>query len=173
MADTQAQALAALLPDLERVARFLTRDRDAAEDLAQEALLAVWARMAHGEEIRALRPYLMTALRNAHRRRRKPEFSTGEDALPGHLAEAPRRIACREVLAAIAALPPAQAELMRLLVATGASHADLARRTGLPTGTVTSRLSRARMRLRAALDLPDGASVTALFEDPPQGPGLR
>ena len=74
-------------------------------------------------------------------------------------------LALREVMQAIAALPPAQAELLRLLATTGADYADLARQTGLPLGTVTSRLSRARARLRAAVDLPENAPVTTLFDD--------
>ncbi|SMX42372.1 RNA polymerase sigma factor [Actibacterium lipolyticum] len=160
--------LEALLPDLMRLARLLTRNRDTAEDLAQEALLSVCSRLAKGEDIRALRPYLMTTLRNAYRRTRAhPNFADAdEDAMPGHPPEAPQRMACREVLKAIATLPPHQAELMQLLATTGASYEELSRDTGLPIGTVTSRLSRARATLRCTLDLPPNAPVTALFDDP-------
>ncbi|MDY6858016.1 MAG: RNA polymerase sigma factor [Pseudomonadota bacterium] len=161
--------LTALIPELRHLARVLTRNRDTADDLAQEALLCVWARIAAGEDIQTLRPYLMTTLRNAHRRtrHRDSDVTLGDDdaALPAQPAEAPGRLALREVMQAIAALPPAQAELLRLLATTGADYADLARQTGLPLGTVTSRLSRARARLRAAVDLPENAPVTTLFDD--------
>jgi RNA polymerase sigma-70 factor (ECF subfamily) len=48
----------------------------------------------------------------------------------------------------------------------GLSYAQIARVTGLPMGTVTSRMARGRAALRSALDLPEGASVTDLL-----GPG--
>jgi len=158
-------ALTALRPELLRLARLLTRDGDLADDLTQEALLAVWARLQAGEEIRALRPYLKTVLRNASRRHRITEQATAA-APPGHAPEAPGRLACRDVLRAVAGLPPEQARLLLLLASTGASYADLARATGLPLGTVTSRLSRARAALCATLDLPPEAPVATLL-----GPG--
>ena len=48
-------------------------------------------------------------------------------------------------------LPPEQACLIRGLAVEGVSYAELARRHGLPLGTVMSRVSRGRARLAERL----------------------
>jgi RNA polymerase sigma-70 factor (ECF subfamily) len=158
-----AAALAAELPALLRAARALVRSRDGAEDLVQEALLRVWTRMRAGGEIEALRPYLRTTLRNLARRPASlaPAEAAAPEATPPGAAD---RIACREVLAALAELPPDQAQLLARAALGAATMADLAAETGLPPGTVASRLSRARARLRARFDLPEDGPVAALLE---------
>jgi RNA polymerase sigma factor (sigma-70 family) len=50
--------------------------------------------------------------------------------------------------AALDALPEGQARLLRMRALEGRSYAEIARRTGLPLGTVTSRLARGRAALR-------------------------
>jgi RNA polymerase sigma-70 factor (ECF subfamily) len=158
-----AQALTDLIPALMRAALALTRSRDRAEDLAQEALLRVWTRLREGEAIGDLRPYLLTTLRNLARR--PPRLAPAEAAAPETAPNAaPDRIACREVIAALSALPPDQGRLLSRVVLDAATIAELAAETGLPPGTVASRLSRARARLRARLDLPDGDPVAAILE---------
>ena len=162
-----AEALTRLVPDLQRLARILAPDRDSADDMMQEALLQVWHQIDRGARIDALRPYLMTTLRNKSRRPCQkdtpldlaPEISQPGNALP--------RLACAEVLAAIDRLPPDQACLMRAWLDGGDSYAMLAERMDLPLGTVTSRLARARARLRAEFDLPDGGAVGALVDPDP------
>lgn len=152
-------ALTELHPDLLRLALILTRNPDRAEDLAQEVFANVLARLTSGDEITDLRPYLMAALRNAHRRaaRALPQDSIDEADLPTHPPEGQSRLMCRDVLRAVADLPPPQAELILLLITTEDSFAGLAARTGLPLGTVCSRIGRARARLRDTLELPEGA----------------
>ncbi len=158
-----AQALTDLIPSLMRTAMALTRSRDRAEDLAQEALLRVWTRLREGETIGDLRPYLLTTLRNLARR--PPRLAPAEAAAPESAPNAaPDRIACREVIAALSTLPPDQGRLLSRVVLDAVTIAELAAETGLPPGTVASRLSRARARLRARLDLPEGDPVAALLE---------
>ncbi|MDH3264511.1 MAG: sigma-70 family RNA polymerase sigma factor [Paracoccaceae bacterium] len=158
-----ARALTDLIPALLRAALALTRSGDHAEDLAQEALLRVWTRMHDGEEIGDLRPYALTTLRNLARR--PPRLAPAEAAAPEATpSAAPDRIACREVIDALSALPPDQGRLLTRAAFGAATMAELAAETGLPPGTVASRLSRARARLRARLDLPETGPVAALLE---------
>ena len=148
-------------------ARSLTASKADAADLAQDAALAVWRRHASGARIEDLRAYAMMALRNAARSRwrNKRDWDELEETRVPCAPDAPRRIACAEVSAALTRLPPAQAQLMHLIVEGETSPKSLARMTGLPLGTVMSRLARARAKLRKDLGLSKSASPTQLFDD--------
>ncbi len=161
--EAAAAALARLRPDLLRAARAIARCPDRAEDLAQEALLRVWIRLVAGERIDDLRPYLLTTLRNLARRppRLLPAELAAPEAAPGNASD---RMACREVIAAMGALPAGQATLLAEAALGDGTVAELAARAGLPPGTVASRVSRARASLRARFDLPEAAPVTALLD---------
>jgi len=56
------------------------------------------------------------------------------------------------VRTALKLLPPEQLDLVRLAFFDGLSHSEIAAQTGLPLGTVKSRLRLAFSRLRRALD---------------------
>lgn len=141
----------------------LTRSRDRAEDLVQEALLRVWARMSSGEQIDDLRPYLMTTVRNLAKRppRLAPVEAAPPEAADGHASD---RLACAEVIAAIETLPQDQAHLLNRTAFENATIAEIAAETGLPEGTVASRVSRARARLRAKLGLKDTLPLSDLLD---------
>ena len=161
-APSERRALVGLIPDLRRAARAIVRDPDRAEDLAQEALLRVWARLRDGGSVGELRPYLMTTLRNLARR--PPRLAPAEAAAPESTEPAAAgRIAVREVAAALAEMPPDQARLLLAAASGAGTIAEIAAGAGLPPGTVPSRVSRARARLRAAFDLPEDAPVAALL----------
>lgn len=167
----------ALLTDLRRSARRLARSGEDADDLVQDTLLRVWSRMAMSFEdrpdtvpeatpIEDLRAYAFATLR--HRAFRRGSFAPPADVEPEDIV-APRgsdgvtRLACAEALEALAALPHDQQVLIRMRAIDGFSYADIAQRTGLPLGTVTSRLARGRAAMRVTLDLPPGAPVTDLL----------
>ncbi|MDO8458972.1 MAG: sigma-70 family RNA polymerase sigma factor, partial [Burkholderiaceae bacterium] len=64
-------------------------------------------------------------------------------------------------------LPPDQREVLLLVSLEDMSYAEVARVTGVPIGTVMSRLSRARSRLQALLEAPaHGAELTAASDTP-------
>lgn len=162
-APDRAEALAGCLPDLTRAARRLAPRAGEAEDLVQEAVARVLARLRAGDEVRDLRPYLLATLRNLARRPRPGMAPLDDEAGPAVAPEAEGRLAAEEVLRAVAGLPPEQAVLLRGIAFEGASLAQLARRHGLPVGTVTSRVVRGRARLARRLGLPPDAPVTALL----------
>lgn len=161
--DTDQKALTALIPALSRLARILAPTPDQAEDMAQEALLKVWARLEKGAAIDDLRPYLMTTLRNASTKPVMQDQELTDQNTPSHPAEIWDRFACADVSLAVDQLPDNQAELLRPLVLYGASYADLAKMFKLPIGTVMSRISRARAQLRAEMGLPKNRAVESLL----------
>lgn len=168
-----AQALMRLLPDLQKLARILAPDRDSADDLVQDALLQVWRQIDSGARIDALRPYLMTTLRNASRRPGRAEMPLDQAPPVAEPSAALPRLACAEVMAAIDRLPADQACLMHAWLDGAESYAALAARMDLPVGTVTSRLARARARLRAEFDLDDGRAVATLVDPDPAPASAR
>jgi len=158
--------LANLVPEVIRLSRFLTRDRELADDVAQEVLLNVWTRLAHGAEIDDLRLYLKACLRNRLRRRSCHSSELFEADMPTIAPAAPARLAARDVLNCIAHLPENQAVLLMEFAQGETSYADLALRYDLPIGTVMSRISRARRRLCLDMDLPSDHPVESLVDGP-------
>ncbi len=161
--ENAAASLVALMPELERVTRCLTRDRGRAEDIAQEALLRVWARMNRSAEIGALRPYLMTAARNIVRRPGAGPREVALSELTERSAPAtlPARLALQDVIEVIERLPKAEAQLVLRHAVAGESYARIAKAEGVPIGTVMSRIARSRARLRAGCGLPASGPATA------------
>jgi RNA polymerase sigma-70 factor, ECF subfamily len=147
------------LPRLYRAARTWTRSREEAEDLVQETYARVLARprLLRGEGELA---YLLRALRNTLISQRRAEArrpattplaegpavgtSSGDD--PAEAAE------IRQVHAAIAALPEEFREALVAVDVAGLSYREAARALGVPEGTLTSRLFRARDRVARSLE---------------------
>ncbi|MEL6621050.1 MAG: sigma-70 family RNA polymerase sigma factor [Pseudomonadota bacterium] len=152
-ARTRPQRLVPLIPRLTRRARKLTRSRTEAEDLVQDTLVSLCQRMRDGAVIDDLPAYAMRTLSNRARRgwrQTATDELSEEDALiwPDALS----RLDCADTLAAIATLPAPQRQLMEQVAMGDTSPRALARTTGLPLGTVMSRLARARARLRLMLE---------------------
>jgi RNA polymerase sigma factor (sigma-70 family) len=156
--DDAGALLEPLIPALRRYAYSLVRDHSAADDLVQDTLeraLSRWfLRRADGD----LRAWLFTILRNlyisAYRRRRRhgTEVAIGDAAPIGTPARQEAALEAQDVLSALAYLPEEQKSLLLLIGVEDLSYADAAHILGLPMGTVMSRLSRARQRLRSILE---------------------
>ncbi|MEO1089209.1 MAG: sigma-70 family RNA polymerase sigma factor [Pseudomonadota bacterium] len=133
-----------------------------AEDLVQDVMLTLWQRASMYDPGQAsVSTWVFTIARNRQidviRRERKPELDPDEPALQPSAGPEPDRAFDQEqdaarVRAALLALPPSQAELIRVSFFEEASHSALAERFALPLGTVKSRLRLALQKLRAALD---------------------
>lgn len=150
MSDTDR--LIPLIPMLTRRARRMTSAPQDAEDLVQNTLLKLCLCLRRADPVEDLPAYAMRILQNEAKRtwRRRSTEELEED----HACTDPdalRRLDCADTLAAIDALPGPQRRLMDLVVSGETSPRALAKMTGLPLGTVMSRLARARARLRDAL----------------------
>ena len=147
-----ASRLVPLIPALNRRARKLARSRAEADDLVQDTLLSLCQRLHENARIDDLRAYAMRTLGNRAQRgwRQTPTQELEEDdALI--LPDAHLRLECADTLAAVASLPSPQRRLMELVAGGETSPRALAAATGLPLGTVMSRLARARAKLRLTL----------------------
>lgn len=142
------------LEDLLIYAHHLTRNREQAEDLVQDVVLHILSRDACLSDVENPRAYMARTLRNlfldqTRKRGRAPSMLPIEDHEPADLtADAFAELACVETLAAIGRLPAEYRTVMRLRVNAGLSYSDMADRLNLPIGTVMSRISRARSKLR-------------------------
>jgi len=142
------------IPHLRRYAGFLTRNATAKEDLVQDCLERALSRIGQFRPGTELRRWLFTILRNAYidaqrkeARRCRQVPILDRDCLT---LVSPQlfHVRLKEVEAAIRQLSPIEREIIFLSVFLGASHQAIADRMNLPVGTVKSRLSRARDKLR-------------------------
>ena len=146
------------LPRLYRAARAWTRSREEAEDLVQETFARVLARprFLRGEDevgylLRALRNTLISQRRAQSRRPVTTELV--EEAVTGtRTSDDPAEAAeIREVYGAIAQLPDPFRDAIVAVDVAGLSYPEAARALGVPEGTLTSRLFRARDRVAQLL----------------------
>ena len=136
---------------------------EAAEEVAQDAFQAVWrqARSYRGER-GSVRTWLLAIARNAaidwrrtHGRRSERESSL--DAVAGLVAEVQveeRVIAslrAERIRAAVRVLPTEQRDVLALAFWGGLSQSEIAARTGIPLGTVKSRVRLGMEKLRERL----------------------
>ena len=106
-------------------------------------------------EIRDVRAWLYRIVHNAAvSQLRRPRLESVDAALPagggGVHDEFERRVAVREALAGLAALPALQREVMLSTALDGSSHDEVASELGLSHGAVRGLIYRARATLRAA-----------------------
>ena len=143
---------------LYRIAWSWCHDSHQADDLAQETLARALARIDSLREEGRLRVWLTQILANLYHdqfRRAAPETGLDSDALPGR--DDPEQAANRTQLIArtrdaIERLSDEQRQVLTLIDVAGFSYADTATVLDVPVGTVMSRLSRARRRMREILE---------------------
>jgi RNA polymerase sigma-70 factor, ECF subfamily len=160
-----AQLLEPQIPRLRRYARTLTKDLSRAEDLLQNCLVRALAKEHLWEPGTDLRAWLFTILHNQHvndvrRLVREGNVVSIEDGTP-NLAAAPTveaSLDLGDVEQAIATLPQEQREVILLAGHEGMRYEEMAETLGVPIGTVRSRLSRARTRLRELTGLGEMAA---------------
>ncbi|MDI4664974.1 sigma-70 family RNA polymerase sigma factor [Xanthobacter autotrophicus] len=148
-----------------RVKAFLMRgglSANAAEELAQETLLAVWRKAAYFDPARAAAStWIFTIARNLSIDLKRRERYTGtvdaealEEAADEASGETILMSAEREarVRAALARLSEEQATIVRLSFFQEKPHSQIAQELGIPLGTAKSRVRLALSRLRTLLE---------------------
>lgn len=148
-------------PRLRTYMRRLGADAGAAEDLAQEAMAAVWNKSRLFDPAKAnANTWIFTIARNLRidliRRERRPEIDVDDPAIADPAPSSPEQavIAHRDaaaVRAVLAALPPEQAAVIRMSFFEDRPHVAIAAALGVPLGTVKSRVRLAFLRFRKAL----------------------
>ncbi|HYF22427.1 MAG TPA: sigma-70 family RNA polymerase sigma factor [Caulobacteraceae bacterium] len=147
-----------------RVKAYLIRlgsEPSAAEELTQEVMVAVWRKASTFDRTQAsVSTWLFRIARNrridAYRRERRAELDPDEPELSPPAPQAPdeavmavdRETRIRE---ALLTLPSEQCELVRRHFYEDLTHSEIAELTGVPLGTVKSRLRLAFAKLRGQL----------------------
>jgi RNA polymerase sigma-70 factor (ECF subfamily) len=149
------------IPNLRRYARALVGDRDGADDLVQDTLERA-VRKFHLWRPGDLRAWLFSIMHNVFvnqlkARRIAPEVEVDEEALAARIPTA-SSVDVLDLQRALACLAPDQREVVLLIALEDMTYADVSRALGIPIGTVMSRLSRGRERLRKAMDRQDARS---------------
>lgn len=149
------------IPALRRYARALSGDTWAADDLVQDTLeraCSKWRLWAAGSDLRA---WLFTVMHNLfinqlRRASREAPGSTVDIDEVAHELAAPDLSPgpALDLQRCLLRLPPEQRAVLLLVSLEDLSYAEVAKITGVPLGTVMSRLSRARGRLQELLNAP-------------------
>jgi RNA polymerase sigma-70 factor, ECF subfamily len=145
----------ALLPQLRRYSRSLTRSDSESEDLLQDCVEKALVHRANwrGTNLKSWAYRIMTNLHlNARRSlRRRPTVAIDEadmvatDTVPADPLQRSR------LVQALDTLPPEARVVLMLVAVEGHSYQEVAQILDIPLGTVMSRLSRARQSLREKL----------------------
>ena len=145
------------VPRLRRYARALAGNRDDADDLVQDTLERAWAKSVLWRGVADMRAWLFGIMHNLHVDAvRRPKLATVviDDDTP-EVAVAPtqgERLAVLDLQAALDLLPIEQKQIVLLVALEDMTYAEVAETLGIPIGTVMSRLSRGRERLRALME---------------------
>ena len=151
------QQLLTWVPRLRRYARALAGNRDDADDLVQDTLERAWAKAGLWRGVIDMRAWLFSLMHNLHVdgvRRPKLHTVTMDDDTPEVpvLPTQGERLAVLDLQAALDLLPGEQKEILLLVALEDMAYAEVASTLGIPIGTVMSRLSRGRERLRALME---------------------
>lgn len=139
------------------IAARILNDTSAAEDVTQSVFLKIWSSPERFEAgnfsgwiARVARNQALDVLR----RKSRPEAELTE-AIPDSDLLEERAFADLDAAAvrnALAQLPAEQREPIELGFFGGITHAEIAQRTGIPLGTIKTRIRTGLLRLRSALE---------------------
>jgi RNA polymerase sigma factor (sigma-70 family) len=157
--DEIARCVEPLIPGLRRYAYSLVRNGDAADDLVQDCLERAVSHWHLRRTDADLRAWLYAILRNRHLSAMRQIVRRGVHVTFDELTQHPSvdggqlDVAhSRDVLAALDALSEEQRSVLLLVGVEDLSYEETSRVTGVPIGTVMSRLSRAREKFRRFID---------------------
>lgn len=157
--------LADHLGPMRAFAMSLTRNSALADDMVQDTLVKAWTKIDKFEPGTNMRAWLFTILRNtyySHHRKARREVGDPDGVFAGALAQKPDhdgRLQMRDFNAAFATLNDEQREALTLVGAAGFSYEEAAETCGVATGTIKSRVNRARARLTELMGLEDSEAL--------------
>lgn len=152
-----SRTILAELPRLRRYARAMLGDRAAADDLVQDTLERAWSRFSQWRPGSDLRAWLFGIMHNLRvdqlRRGSLQTHSLDEEAgdVPIRATQTDH-LEVMDIESALRQLPDEQREVLLLVALEEMSYAEVAAALGIPAGTVMSRLSRGRERLRQIME---------------------
>jgi RNA polymerase sigma-70 factor, ECF subfamily len=143
------------IPNLRRYARALVGDRDGADDLVQDTLERA-VRKFHLWKPGDLRAWLFAIMHNVFVNQLKarkigPSVEIDEEMLAARIPTA-NGTDILDLQRALTTLAPEQREVVLLIALEDMTYSDVSRALGIPIGTVMSRLSRGREKLRKVMD---------------------
>jgi RNA polymerase sigma-70 factor (ECF subfamily) len=141
------------------LAYSIMRDRDAADDVAQEVFVKLWKSLATYDGRAQLSTWVYAITRNTSLSALRGRRNAASLSDPATLAEAEAAAPVEDAIGAddarlwraVAALPDAQRRAVTLYYQDQRPVEEVAAMLGLPTGTVKTHLHRARARLATAL----------------------
>lgn len=162
-ASQNTEAFAALFEHFApRVKAFLMKsgaDHALAEECAQDVMVTVWNKAAQFDPTRAsVATWIFTIARNRRidmlRRNRRPEpeeLTWGPEEEPDQIDVLSLQQESEQLARAVAGLPDKQRIMIERAYFGELSHSEIAEETGLPLGTIKSRIRLALDRLRHSL----------------------
>ncbi|MFN4283533.1 MAG: sigma-70 family RNA polymerase sigma factor [Alphaproteobacteria bacterium] len=148
------------LPYLRRYARALTRNAADADDLVQTCVMRAIVNMDRFEEGTNLRAWLLTIMHNVfidgvRKAKRARDANESAESMMSGLYTRPNQmesLQLGDLQSAMEKLPEEQRTTLILVALEDMSYEEAAKVTGVPVGTVRSRLSRARHALMRMVD---------------------
>ena len=141
------------IPRLRRYARALLGERYAADDLVQDTLERAWNKFHLWRPGSDLRAWLFSIMHNVfvnqvRSRRNNIEMTMEELPVTAERATQSDSLEVADVERALRTLPDEQREVLLLVAVEDMTYEEASRALSIPIGTVMSRLSRARDRMR-------------------------
>ena len=155
--ETLRREIVELLPRLRRFGRTLARHREDADDLVQIALERAWTRAEQWQPGTRLDSWIFRIMQNAWidevraRQRRDLTFVPEELGEQVGVSTTDAQIDAIAVRKAVLQLNEDQRSVVGLVLIEGLPYKEAAEVLGIPIGTLTSRLARAREALQAIL----------------------
>lgn len=150
--------LEAEIPHLRRWARHLARDPDLADDLVQECLPRAVRHASQWSAGCSMKAWLFALVRNAYisdrrlAQRHRNLLALDNCREPSAVGSQESHIGVTEVRSAFERLSDEYREVLFMVAMEGLPYEDAAIALGVPVGTIRSRLARARLALKRALE---------------------
>jgi RNA polymerase sigma-70 factor (ECF subfamily) len=146
----------ACIPALRRYAGSLLRNRQEVDDLVHDCLVRALDRLHTRRSDSEMRPWLFAIMHNLYvsqirRKRMRGEAEPLDTVAESAVGVGPRQedhVQTQQIMAEVQRLPDDLRNVLLLVTVEDLSYAEVAQVLDIPIGTVMSRLSRARERLR-------------------------